>query len=104
MAFEKYTTLLDSSENPVKNFLESVKFTKRAIFFNFLLKILDDSDCEYKVIKGFNYQSDDLDYKTFKKIMIELDEDGVETIEYSVLESFSIAKIEKNIYIIECLL
>jgi len=103
MAFNEYKYLVDSSPEPYKNFLKSIKYSKRAIYFNYILSLLISENINYKVIQGFDYLSNDININTFKQVTIQTDID----IDYFLKDNlvYENAKINKNDnYIYEILL
>lgn len=102
MAFNEYRKLVDSSSQPYKNFLESIKFSKRAIYFNYILSMLIKENIDYEVIQGFDYLSNDENINSFKKVIIKTEVDIDYLLENNLVNEN--AKIIKNNLIYEILL
>lgn len=94
-SLENYDKLLDK-ENIDDNFFESLKFSKNATIFNNILNQCNINKIDYKIIKGFNYLSDDNLIKTFSKITIQINNktDLFETLIKDVCKY----KITNNLY------
>lgn len=96
MEYKFYNNLLKPSS--LDNFEQSLD-KSGGYYFNSLLNILEENSIGYKVVEGFNYQSDDKDIKEFNKITIEFNDiKKINNIckDYSLHEVFNIKQNKKT--------
>ena len=71
MNFQCYKKLTENNNDPNKNFLESTKFIPNNLLYCKLLRFMEEEKLSYKIIQGFNYDSEDELIKKFSKIILE---------------------------------
>lgn len=99
-SLKNYYKLLESNNDEeflYKNFIESLKFSKNSIHFNNLINNLIEKNIDFKIIKGFNYLSENNDIKNFRLIIIEI-KNKQEEFEEIIKNNFEYSKFNSDNY------
>lgn len=91
---------LDDDNFDYINFLESLRYTKNAIIFNYTINNLIENNIKFDITKGFNYLSNDNDIKYFNKIEIIVYSD-INIFKNLIQSYFNILNYKDNIFILK---
>lgn len=98
--------LTSISDEPTKNFIESLNYNSNAIVFNDLLEIIEDNEIEFELLNGFDYKSKNEKEKNFSIITIKLNDRPENLLNFNLLSDDNILKekfkfLEKEICLFE---
>ena len=81
---------------PTKNFLKSLKFIDNALIMAKFFKKLVNSDIEYHIIKGFDYDEKDNNFSEFKVVYFVCEDSNIENFTNNTLKLTKIS----NFYVL----